>query len=132
MVGLIKKTVDQPPAMHFLFQVEQPSHAVHECRRLGIKFDRLQVLQKLTVAIRDDMHPLARSPVARRVNHAAALLHLHGPEVVIQRPSVEQMHLQPQRLPDPDLVIQFRVRPAQPRGVADDADFLHSRPISQC
>ncbi|GIX04969.1 MAG: hypothetical protein KatS3mg114_0838 [Planctomycetaceae bacterium] len=131
MIGLVQEAVDQSPAVHLLFQVEQPRHTVHERGRPGVESDRLQVLQELAVAVGNDVHPFARPPVPRRMDDAAPVLHLHRPQIVIERPGVDQMDLQPQRLPDTDLMIQFRIRASQPGRVPDDAYLLDLHSVSQ-
>jgi len=67
------------------------------------------------------MQPVQRPPVARIVIDAAPLLHLHRAGIAIERPGVADVYFDAHRLPAADLVIEFRVRPAQPAWVTNNA-----------
>jgi hypothetical protein len=59
------------------------------------------------------------------MDHAAAILHPHCLQVGVDRAGMDQMHLQAQRLPAVNLVIQLRIRPTHLRRKRDDAEMVH-------
>ena len=127
LVVLVEEQGDVSPAHGFLFLAEEPGHAVHKNGPARPLANLGQRGEEVFIAEADDRSVFRNDrPVVSVVDHVAALRHLameRGlPDVLLGGDKVERY---PQCLPNPDLMIQLRPRPAIEGRKADDVENRH-------
>ena len=128
LVVLVEEQGDVSPAHGFLLLAEEPGHAVHKDGPARPSANLGQCGEKVFIAEADDGRSFRNDrPVVSVVDHVAALRHLaierSLPDVLLSGDEVERY---PQCLPNPDLMIQLRPRPAIEGRKADDVENRHS------
>ncbi|WP_153816428.1 hypothetical protein [Akkermansia sp. BIOML-A24] len=124
LVVLVEKEGDVPPAHGFLLLAEEPGHAVHKDGPARPLANLGQRGEEVFIAEADDGRVFRNgSPVVGVVDNVAALRHLaieNGlADVLLGGNEVERY---PQCLPNPDLMIQLRPRPAIEGRKTDDVE----------
>lgn len=129
MFRLVEKMIDEVFSVRFTLRLERPRHAIDEGRGASVTLNLREILEEFGIAIGDHVHPFACGPVAWLVNDAASLFHSHSEKIRIQPACMQEMHLQPQRLPATDLMIEFSVGPSETGWVSNYANLIHCETI---